>query len=307
MKISSFFYSFRQGLKNIQRNKFYSLASLATMIVSIFMFGVFTVLVVNINNIVQEAEESVAIVVYFDEGISDDQIAEIGDYIRGKEEVENVTFVSADEAWEEFSSVYFGDTDEETAESLMEDFASDNPLANSANYQVYLNDVSQQESLVAELSELEGVRRVDSNDTVADTLVSFNALLGYASMAIVILLFLVAVFLISNTVAVGISVRKEEIGIMKLIGATDFFIRAPFLIEGVLLGLIGSCVPLALIFILYKRLVTFIGTKFGLLAGVLTFVPTRDIFSWLTPVSMCIGIGIGLIGSMMTIRKHLRV
>ena len=95
MKLNSFFYSLRQGLKNILRNKFYSLASLATMIVCIFMFGIFSVIVVNVNHVVKEAEKGVAVVAYFDEGISDEQIAKIGDFIRGREEVEEVTFVSA--------------------------------------------------------------------------------------------------------------------------------------------------------------------------------------------------------------------
>ncbi len=307
MKFNSFLYSLRQGLKNILRNKFYSLASLATMVVCIFMFGIFTAIVVNVNHVVREAEKGVAVVAYFDEGVTDDQIAKIGDFIRSREEVENVTFVSAEEAWQEFMPIYFGTEDPDMAEDLAQDFAKDNPLANSANYQIYLKDVSKQDQLVKDLSQVEGIREVSSNNTVADTLTNFNSLLGYLSIGIIVLLFAVAVFLISNTVAVGIAVRKEEIGIMKLIGATDFFIRAPFIIEGVVIGLIGSGVPLIILYVLYQRMQTFVSDKFGMLTGILSFIPAGEIFRYLVPVSLCIGVGIGFLGSMLTIRKHLKV
>lgn len=302
MKASSLLYSLRQGLKNILRNKFYSLASLATMIVCIFLFGVFAVVVVNMNHIVKEAETGMAVVVYFNDDASDEQIASIGDAIRTRDGVETVEYVSAEAAWEEFAPIYFGED-----ESLAEDFANDNPLANSDSYQVHLSDVSKQDALVKYISGLEGVRKVDSNQNVADTLSNFNVLLGYFSIAIVVLLFLVAVFLISNTVAVSITVRREEIGIMKMIGATDLFVRAPFAIEGMVLGLIGSGIPLLLVALLYHRVELFIENRFGILSGVISFVPAGNIFVYLVPVSLLIGIGIGLIGSMLTIRKHLKV
>lgn len=302
MKASSLLYSLRQGLKNILRNKFYSLASLATMIVCIFLFGVFTVVVVNMNHIVKEAETGMAIVVYFNDDASDEQIASIGDAIRGRDGVENVEYVSAEAAWEEFAPIYFGED-----ASLAEDFANDNPLANSDSYQVHLSDVSKQDALVKYISGLEGVRKVDSNQNVADTLSNINVLLGYFSVAIIVLLFLVAVFLISNTVAVSITVRREEIGIMKMIGATDLFVRAPFAIEGMVLGLIGSGIPLLLLALLYHQAELFIANRFGILAGVISFVSAGRIFMYLAPVSLLIGIGIGLIGSMLTIRKHLKV
>lgn len=302
MKASSFLYSLRQGLKNILRNKFYSLASLATMIVCIFLFGVFTVVVVNMNHIVKEAETGMAIVVYFNDDASDEQIASIGDAIRGRDGVETVEYISAEAAWEEFAPIYFGED-----ASLAEDFADDNPLANSDSYQVHLTDVSKQDALVKYIGGLEGVRKVDSNQNVADTLSNFNVLLGYFSIAIVVLLFLVAVFLISNTVAVSITVRREEIGIMKIIGATDLFVRAPFAIEGIVLGLIGSGIPLVLLAVLYHQVERFIENRFGILSGVISFVPAGTIFVYLAPVSLLIGVGIGFIGSMLTIRKHLKV
>lgn len=302
MKLSAFVYSVKQGLKNIARNKVFSLASVATMIVCIFMFGILTSVVINVNHIVKEAEGGVAVVAYFNEGLTDEQKMQIGDAIRLRPEVADATYKSAEEAWAEFAPTYFdGD------ESMMAIFGDDNPLINSDSYQIHLNDVSKQEEFVAYLSSVEGIRSVESNQSVADTLSNFNVLLGYFSAAIVVLLLAVAVFLVSNTVAIGISVRKEEIGIMKLIGATDLMIRAPFLIEGVILGLVGSGLPLLLLYLIYHKVEGFVAEKFGILAGVISFVPAGQVFRYLIPVALVIGVGIGFAGSMLTIRKHLRV
>ena len=126
-------------------------------------------------------------------------------------------------------------------------------------------------------------------------------------MAIILILLCVAVFLISNTVAIGISIRKEEIGIMKLIGATNFFVRAPFLIEGMIIGLIGAIIPLVLLFVMYKKVIEYVLIKFSMLSSVVQFMSVTQVFEVLTPVALILGMGIGLFGSVITIRKHLRV
>ena len=123
----------------------------------------------------------------------------------------------------------------------------------------------------------------------------------------ILILLLVSVFLISNTVTIGISVRKEEISIMKYIGATDFFVRAPFVIEGILIGILGSAFPLGTIYVLYNKVVDYIGTKFSVLSNLLHFLPVNTIFTTLAPVIVIVGVGIGFMGSFITVRKHLRV
>ena len=157
------------------------------------------------------------------------------------------------------------------------------------------------------LTSLEGVREVRQSETVANTLSDFNNLIGYISVGIILILLLVAVFLISNTVTTGIAVRKDEIGIMKLIGATDYFVRAPFVIEGVLIGVIGSALPLALLYFLYNKVVVYIGEKFGFLNTLMNFLPAKEVFETLVPVALILGVGIGFLGSKITIRKHLKV
>lgn len=302
MRISSLAYAIKQGVRNIWRNKIFSLASIATMSACIFLFGLFFSIVTNFQAMVKEAESGVAITVFFEHGITQEQIDAIGEEIKGRVEVLEYKFVSAEEAWAEFKESYF-----QGHEEAADGFADDNPLANSASYAIYLNDVSMQPVLVDYLNGLDGVREVRHSAAVANTLSDFNSLIGYISVGIILILFLVAIFLISNTVTTGIAVRRDEIGIMKLIGATDAFVRAPFIVEGVLIGLIGAALPLALLYVLYNRIVAYIEAKFNFLSNLISFVPVGEVFRTLVPAALILGVGIGFLGSRITIRKHLNV
>ncbi len=204
MRISTLFYSAKQGIKNIWRNKMFSLASIATMAACIFLFGLFFAIVTNFQSMVKEAEEGVAVTVLFDDDITPQEIAEIGEKIKVRSEVSAYNFKSAADAWEEFSQVYF-----EGNEDLAEGFGDDNPLQKSESYEIYLSDVAAQDVLVTYLESLDGVREVRRSEIVANTLSDFNRLIGYVSVGIILILLCVAIFLISNTVMVGIAVRKD--------------------------------------------------------------------------------------------------
>lgn len=302
MRISTFFYTIKQGLVNIWRNKMFSLASIATMTACIFLFGLFYSIVTNFQSMVREVESGVAVTVFFDKGISEQRIEEIGQLIGERVEVSKYEYVTADEAWENYKEIYF-EGNEEAAES----FAGDNPLANSASYSIYLNDISMQGTLVSYLSSIDGVREVKQSELVANTLTDFNSLIGYISVGIILILLGVAVFLISNTITVAISVRREEIGIMKLIGATDYFVRAPFMVEGIVIGLIGATIPLGILYVLYEKIVEYIEYKFRFISSMIKFLSVEEVFHTLVPVALILGVGIGFIGSRITIRKHLKV
>ena len=302
MKISTFFYTIKQGLKSIWRNKMFSLASVATMTACIFLFGLFFIIVTNFQSMVKEAESGVAVTVLFDEGITQERITEIGELIRARVEVSHFEYTSPEEAWASFKDVYFKGN-----EAMAESFANDNPLANSASYSIYMNDISMQKTLVTYLNSVEGVRQVNQSEMVANTLSDFNQLIGYISAGIILVLLGVAIFLISNTIMVGISVRKEEIAIMKLIGATDYIVRAPFVVEGVVIGLIGAAIPLGILYVLYGEIIAYIGANFSFIGSMMQFLPAAEVFDTLIPVSLALGVGIGYIGSHITTRKHLRV
>ncbi len=295
----------------------FSLASIATMSACIFLFGLFFSILVNFQYIIRTAEEGVAITVFFDEDATDEQKEEIGEQLENHEGVAEVKYVSADEAWEEFQKEYFGDNPE-----LAEGFKDDNPLASSDNYEVYMETMdNDDQSLVARsrsLSEtqnelvdfaenLDGVRDVNKSDVVANTLSSVNTLVAIVSIAIIIILLGVSIFLISNTVTMGITVRKEEIAIMKYIGAKDFVVRSPFVIEGLIIGVFGAAIPLTLLYFLYDRAVEYIMTKFQILQNIIDFLPVGTVYQILLPIGLAMGIGIGFLGSFFTVRKHLKV
>jgi cell division transport system permease protein len=280
----------------------FSLASIATMSACIFMFGLFYIIITNFTNMVRVAEESVAVTVFFDEGTTDERMEEIGQEIVKRAEVSKCVFVSAEEAWEDVKENYF-----EGREDLAAAFQGDNPVANSAHYEIYLSDVSLQEVLVEYLEGMDDVRSVKQSEMVANTLSDFNRLIGYVSAGIILILLCVAVFLISNTVSVGISVRREEIAIMKLIGATDFLVRAPFVVEGMVIGLVGAFIPLALLYFLYGKIILYITEKFNFIGSILDFVAAEEIFHTLVPIAVILGIGIGFVGSFATVRKHLKI
>lgn len=302
MRPSTFWYNFKQGFKNIRRNWMFSLASVITMAACIFLFSIFFSIVENLNFITRTVEQDVAITVFFDEGTTDEEMQEIGEKIKARPEVAKVNFVSAYEAWEEFKDVYLGGSEE-----AAEGFKDDNPLANSANYEVYVKQIEQQSQLVDYISNLEHVREVRQSEEAEETLTSINRLIFYVSLGIIAVLLIISIFLISNTVSVGISVRREEIGIMKLIGASNFFVRFPFLLEGIILGLIGAAIPLGAFYFLYNEAVRMVLTKFNGLSDFMQFIPVNDIYRVLLPIGLILGMGIGLIGSYITTRKHLKV
>ncbi len=298
MRISSFFYTLRQGVRNLFRNKLFTLASIATISACLFLFGLFYAIVTNFQHIVKSAQQGVSVSVFFDAGLEDSRIQQIGDQIARRPEVSDIVFVSADEAWEEFKGEYL---------QGYEDGFTENPLIDSAHYNIYLNDVSMQPALVTYLESMEGVSKVNRSELVATTLTGVNALIAYVSVGIIAILLAVSVFLISNTVMIGISIRREEINIMKYIGATDFFVRSPFVIEGMLIGLIGAALPLGVIYGMYNIVLSYVTDRFPMLTTLLSFLTVREVFSVLTPVSLGIGVGIGFLGSIVTVRRYLRV
>ena len=279
----------------------FSLACIITTAACIFLVGIFYSIVNNVDNIAHKVEAEVPITVFFDEGTTEEEIQAVGEEIQARSEVAKIEYESADQAWEEYKKQYFDDED------AADGFKDDNPLVNSSNYHVYLNDITKQTELVNYIQGLEHVRKVNQSEQASKTLGSINKLVSYVSIGVIGILLVISVFLISNTVSMGISVRKEEIGIMKYIGATDAFVRLPFLLEGIVLGVIGAAIPLIGLFFLYNSAVEFILTKFNVLTGIVDFIPIWQIYEGLIPMGLGLGVGIGLLGSFFTTRKHLRV
>lgn len=302
MKIRSFVYHIKDGFKNIYRNRLFSLASIATITACLFLFGAFYSIFVNFQYMIKKAENEVCVTVFFDENLTDSDIKKLGDTISKRVEVLSVEYISAEQAWANFSKEYFKDYPQ-----LAAGFKDDNPLVNSDSYSVYLSDASMQGTLVTYLENLDGVRQVNRSEITANSLASAAKLVGYIAAAVVIILLAVSIFLITNTIVIGITVRKEEISIMKFIGATDGFVNAPFFVEGVVIGVIGSIIPLLILSYVYQNIINFVLERFSVLGNILAFLPASEVFNVLIPVSIALGMGIGMLGSFFAVRKHSNV
>ncbi len=300
--ISVFVYSVQQGMKSLRKNRMFTLASIGTISACLFLFGLFYFVVSNFQHMIKEVETTVGVTVFFEDGISQEQVDSIGEAIRFREEVDHIEFISAEEAWAKFVRENFSDNTE-----LVDSFGTDNPLENSASYQVFLKDISDQQEIAEYVNGIEGVRTVKRSDETAKNLENANLLVSYVSIAIIAILLAVSVFLINSTISTGITVRRSEIEIMRLMGASDFFIRAPFIVEGVVIGMVGALIPLVILLFSYHTIIQYIKTRFEVIAGWLDFLEAAQVFQMLIPVCLLIGIGIGFLGSFVTVRKHLDV
>lgn len=296
------FYSIKQGIINLKKNRMFTLASVGTVAACLFLFGLFYFVIVNFQNMIHSAESTVGIAVFFEEGSTPEAIEKIGEAIEAHENVESMKFVSAEEAWERFKEENFADAPE-----LVESFGQDNPLAESASYEIFLKDIDKQETVVEYLKTVPGIRDIKKSDQVASGLSNVNQLVGIVSLVLILVLILVSVFLIHTTIATGITVRKPEIAIMRLMGATDFFIWAPFIVEGIVIGLFGTLIPLSILALSYGRIIGYISNRFSFFAEGLTFLSTAQIFHVLIPISLAVGVGIGFIGSFVTVRRNLNI
>lgn len=298
-KIATFWYGIGQGIKNIFRNRTFSLASIGTMAACLFLFGVFYTVLSNFEYMVKEAETNVGITVFFNEGISEAEIEDIKAKIMTRAEVHTVEYTSAAEAWEDYKNT-------KLSPELAATFGNDNPLENSASFTVFLNDVEMQESLVRFVSNIEGVRKCNDSADIAKTLSGFNKVITIVSVTIIVVLLMVATFLIGMTVSTGVSVRREEISIMKLIGASNYFIRIPFVVEGILIGIIGAVIPLVVIRMVYSNIKAVLAEKLSTVFSTVTFLDTNEIMRVLIPISLLIGVGIGFVGSRVTLKRQLK-
>lgn len=302
MKIKTFGYCLKQGTANLFKNRLMSVASIGTIASCVFIIGIFYIVVANVNNMVKEAQNNIGIAVFFEEETSEQRILEIKDSLELRTEVFSITYTSGDEAWNSFKEDYF-----DGREELLIGFDDDNPLEDSASLQIFLADISRQAALVDYINGLSDVRMVREERQVTDIIQNISELIQYVSIVLIAILILISVFLISNTVRLAIELRKKEINIMKYIGATDAFIRGPFIIEGATIGVIGAIIPLGIIYYFYGDAITKVIEQFMLLNDYLVFMPIDELLITLVPLSLGIGILIGIFGSMLTIHKHLRV
>lgn len=295
------FFLIGRGLRNIFKNPMTSFFSLLIMVTTIFLFCTSYATLINIRSVVRQAEDSVGITVFFDEGLSEAEIRRIGEGIGAREEVSRMVFTSAEDAWENFKQIYFKGN-----EDLADGFIDDNPLANSASYEVFLARLADQQDFVEYLESIEGVRKVNASNLLAEGLSNLGRIIEFVTMVVLVVLFIISVMLISNSVSVAIAMRKDEIHIMRYIGATNRFIRFPFILEGVILGLVGAAIPLAVVWYFYDPVVHDLSKRLMAFGTLLNFLKRGEVFKTLLPVALLLSIGIGIAGSIFSMRRHLK-
>lgn len=298
-KIRTLFYCIGQGIRSTWKNRVYSLASAGTITACLLLLGVFYFVVANFNEAVESAESLVGITVFFDEGTEEDRIRAIQEEIRLRVEVADVVYISAEEAWEMYKNESLG-------EELSVTFGKDNPLADSASLEVSLRDVSMQDALVRYVESMDDVRKVNHSKSIAESFDAIKTLLGIISVSLIVILVAVAVFLIRTTISTGISVRREEISIMSIIGATDFFIRAPFVVEGAIIGILGSLLPVGILYFVYGEVVRTLKEQFDSVFTSMKFIDRMVIMQRFIPIALIFSLGIGIVASRMTAKKQIR-
>ncbi|MBQ9421930.1 MAG: permease-like cell division protein FtsX [Lachnospiraceae bacterium] len=302
-------YCLKQGFSNLRKNILFSSASAATIAACIFLFCLFYSIVMNVQHIAWQAETTIGITVFFHEDATMEEKEAFRKAVEENGGVKEIIYTSADEAWAKFKEDYFGDREAELAEA----FADDNPLAQSDSYEIFLDNIEDQEAEVAFIRTFDIVREVNYANTVVSALRSMNRVISAVSLAIIAILFAISVFLISNTITLAAHFRKRENEIMKLIGATNAMIRAPFVVEGTVLGLIGAAIPLILIRLIYSRAEAYVAEKISAsgslsaLSGVAELLPLREVYPTMLAAGLILGAGMGMVVSFVTIRRHLKV
>lgn len=298
MRFSSFTYLVGQGLHNLKANKMMTLASMGVLIVCMILVGAAFLFGANIDSMVAyigEQNETVAF-------INDDaDTAAVEEAIRSIPHVAGVEFISKDQMLDEYSQRLEGYT------NLKEMFQNDNPLL--ANYVVRADDPANISSVAAALQNVDGVRAVNSPQAMSDLFVSLQKVVTYVCYGLVIVLAIVSVVVISNTIKITVFNRRKEIGIMKLVGATNGFIRFPFFVEGVTSGLISALIASAIVCGGYYAVYEWYGKNPTNLTAMFggTLLPLQDLWYYVVLGFMLFGFVLCGIGTATSIRKHLQV
>ena len=299
MRYNVLTYLIGEGLSNIFKNKKQAATSFGTMCVIMIFFGICFMLVGNFNNFIKQVESVQGIQVYITKGATDDDVKTLGEQIKALNGVNTVEFVSKEEGLQHMKDK-FGEKS-----YLLDIYDESNVIPDS--YVVTLTDLSLSSTVQTEINELQNVKKITSSDETAETLVRIAKGVKIGSYIIIIALVCVSVFIISNTIKLTVHARRKEISIMKYVGATNSFIRWPFIVEGIIIGLISGAISLAIIAGLYIAISQNVGFVSFLSKIGLSLLDFSDMFNLIFIVYLGLGVGIGILGSSLSMRKYLKV
>lgn len=305
MNFSTFLRHLREGFKSIFRNGWMSIASITSIIVSLLILGVFVLLVVNVNSMADNADSQVEISTYLQLNVDEKLRTTLQEEIAAMPEVSTIKFVPKDQGLAEFKKK-LGEDQQELLEGFDED---NNPLPDTIRVELIdpstVNFVAEKIEALNDKYTEKPIMKVNFGEETVETLFKITRLIRTIGFVFVAGLALMSMFLISNTIRVTILARRREIGIMKLVGATNAFIRWPFFVEGALIGLIGSLITIGILFVGYNQLL--ITVQQDIIIQMLNLVPLSSLWAWLGGSLIIMGVLVGVLGSTLSIRKSLKV
>ena len=299
MKYNIFGYLIGEGFANVFKNKKSTGASLMIMCATMIIFGIFLILGENINHFVDEVESVQGVQVFINNDATQEQIDEIGDKIRQIDGVSTVEYVSKDDALQQMKD-RFGDK-----QDLLEGYEENNIFP--ASYVVTLTDLTKSQEVQDQILTFDNIKKITSKDETVTTLINLANGIKIVTGVILVLLVIISIFIIANTIKLTVHARRKEISIMKYVGATNGFIRWPFIVEGMIIGIFASIISIAIVGVAYNFIAdSLIKSEFMQLIN-MSLVTFSDMFNSIILVYMLLGIGIGAVGSVISMRKYLKV
>ncbi|HIW49112.1 MAG TPA: permease-like cell division protein FtsX [Firmicutes bacterium] len=299
MRPSSIRYYFKEGVTSLLRNRLMTVASVATVAACLLIVAFSWCLISNLNSILAQIEENIGINVFLDDDVDAAEITRIRDEMIQLPHVADVIYVSPEEGLENLKEeLEMGD--------ILDGFEGENnPLSHA--FTVTLDSIENQDTVLSELEQIAGVRNISAAQTETDILLRINRIIGIVGVTAVLVLAVISVVIIMNTIKLSVYTRRTEINIMKYVGATDWFIRWPFIIEGTLIGVLGAVIPLVISYFAYEKAVQVLNDYLPMVQNLVTFLDVSSIFVVLLPVLLVCGILLGVFGSVSSIRKYLQV
>lgn len=293
-------YILRQAFQSVWRNKIMALAAISSVAAVLIILGYIIIIVLNVNNITTiTSEEFDKVVVYIKEDVTESNLGKLEDDMKNIKGVNTVLFKSKEQALQEVKKQW-GDN-----ASLLEGLRR-NPLPNS--FVIQLQDISKSSLVVSELEKKDDIEDIRCYQKAIDVLVSVSSVIKKVGTFVIVVLLLISIFIISNIVKITVVYRKKEIELMQYIGATNGYVRGPFVLEGIILGILGSLMATGLISLTYKYFINYITKYFVLVSGFSSYIVGYNvIFKDILIIFITIGSGIGMIGSLISVKKFLNV
>lgn len=298
MRFNVFSYLIKEGFKSTFKQKKMTSASIIIMCATMFIFGLFFVIGENVNSVITQLESEQGIQIFIDEDATDAEVETLEGQIKSIQGVNKVTFVSKEDALNSMKTT-LGD------ENLFEGWDEENPFP--ASYFVTLTDLSLNEQVQNEILKLDNVDEIASENTTINRLRSLANGIQITTIVILALLIIISIFIIAYTIKLTVHARRREISIMKYVGATNNFIRGPFIVEGIIIGVISAIITLIILGLSYNAIMPNIGSSILIQEMGLGLLSFSDMFSLVLTVYLVLGVGIGVLGSVISMRKYLKV